>query len=112
MQNQYCKLCVLRDGNEADSIKTHNLSYLAGFQYLKHQGQPLCDELLCVLFFLNGLELLQQALDERSSVLLEGRAQGLQPRVQRPGNSYGQRSFPASEKDSAFLPLVMLILRF
>jgi len=92
VQKQYCKFCVLRDVNEADSFKRRNSSYLAGFQYLKHQRQALCDQLLCVLFFLNGLEFLQQALDEGSSVLLEGRAQGLQPRVQRPGNTYRQRT--------------------
>lgn len=69
------------------SLKCINLSYLAGFQYLKHQRQPLRDELLCVLFFLNGLEFLQQALDEGSPVLLEGCSQGLQPCVQRPGNT-------------------------
>lgn len=92
MQKQYQKLCFLRDGNEADFFKMPDLSYLAGFQYLKHQRQPLCDELFCVLFFLNGLEFLEQALDEGSSVLLEGRAQGLQPCVQCPGNTYRQRT--------------------
>lgn len=87
------------------SFKTHNLSYLAGLQYLKHQRQPLCDKLLSVLFFLDGLELLEQALDEGSSVLLEGRAQGLQPRVQRPGNTCRQRAqlIPSSREGHALL---------
>lgn len=30
------------------------------------------DELLCVLLLLNGLELLEQTLNERPAVLLEG----------------------------------------
>lgn len=55
---QLCKTKIAMDGNEADFFKKQNLSYLAGFKYLKHQRQPLCDELLCVLFFLDGLEFL------------------------------------------------------
>lgn len=61
---------------------------LAGFQDLKHERQALGDELLRVLLLLDGLELLEQALDERPAVLLEGDPQGLQPRVQCPGHAY------------------------
>lgn len=63
-------------------------SYLAGFQDLEHQGQALGDKLFRVLFLLNGLKLLQQTLNERPAVLLEGDPQRLQPRVQRPRDTW------------------------
>lgn len=63
-------------------------SYLAGFQDLEHEGQALGDELLRVLFLLNGLKLLQQALNERPAVLLEGDPQRLQPGVQGPRDTW------------------------
>lgn len=74
----------------ADGPAASNPSYLAGFQDLEHEGQALGDELLRVLFLLDGLELLQQALDEGPAVLLEGDAQGLQPRVQGPRDTWGE----------------------
>ena len=49
---------VVQDQNETHFFRIHDLSYLAGFQYLKHQRQPLRDELFCVLFLLNRLEFL------------------------------------------------------
>lgn len=46
------------------------------------------DELLCVLLLLNGLELLEQTLDERPAMLLEGNPKRLQPRVQSPWDTW------------------------
>jgi hypothetical protein len=66
-------------------------SYLACFQNLKHEGQALGDEFLCVLLLLDGLELLEQALDERPTVLLEGNPQRLQPCVQSPRDTWKGR---------------------
>lgn len=91
------------------SFKTQNLSYLAGLQNLKHQRQALCDELLSVLLLLDGFELLEQALDEGPAVLLEGRAQGLQPRVQSPGNTCTQSTQLIPSPREA-LPLLLLHL--
>lgn len=78
-----------QDQNPPAVLSAHRSpSYLAGLQDLKHQGQALGDQLLRVLFLLNGLELLQQALNERSAVLLEGDPQRLQPRVQGPRDTW------------------------
>lgn len=78
-----------RDQNPPAVLPAHRRpSYLAGFQDLKHQGQALSDQLLRVLFLLNGLELLQQALNKRPAVLLEGDPQRLQPRVQGPRDTW------------------------
>lgn len=47
------------------------------------------DQLQRVLLLVDAAELLQEALDQRAAVLLETRAQGLQPGVQSPGNPCG-----------------------
>ena len=78
-----------RSGPPAALSAHRSPSYLAGLQDLKHQRQALGDQLLRVLLLLNGLELLQQALDEGPAVLLEGDPQGLQPRVQGPRDTWG-----------------------
>lgn len=57
------------------------LSYLAGPEDLKHEGQAVRDQLLGVLLFLDAAELLQETLDQRSAVLAETRSQRLQPSV-------------------------------
>lgn len=59
-------------------------SYLAGSEDLEHERQPVCHQLLRVLVLLDAAELLQQTLDQRPAVLLETRAQRLQPSVQSP----------------------------
>lgn len=48
------------------------------------------DQLQRVLLLVDAAELLQEALDQRAAVLLETRAQGLQPGVQSPGNPCGR----------------------
>lgn len=57
------------------------VSYLAGPEDLKHEGQAVRDQLLGVLLFLDAAELLQETLDQRSAVLAETRSQRLQPSV-------------------------------
>lgn len=62
------------------------VQYLAGSEDLDHERQPMCDELLGVLLFLDAAELFEETLDQRSSVLMETRAQRLHPSVQSPRN--------------------------
>lgn len=57
------------------------VSYLAGPEDLKHEGQAVRDQLFSVLLFLDAAELLQETLDQRSAVLAETRSQRLQPSV-------------------------------
>lgn len=64
------------------------VSYLAGSEDLEHERQAMRDEFLGVLLFLNAAELFQKSLDQRSAVLMETCAQGLQPCVQSPGDSW------------------------
>lgn len=63
---------------------TQPVQYLAGSEDLEHKGQPVRDELLGILLFLDAAELFQETLDQRSAVLMETRAQRLHPRVQSP----------------------------
>lgn len=60
------------------------MQYLAGSEDLEHERQAMRDELLGVLLFLDAAELFQKTLDQRSAVLMETCAQGLQPCVQSP----------------------------
>jgi len=64
------------------------VQYLAGSEDLDHERQPMCDELLGVLLFLDAAELFEETLDQRSSVLMETRAQRLHPSVQSPRNPW------------------------
>lgn len=53
------------------------VSYLAGPEDLKHEGQAVRDQLLGVLLFLDAAELFQETLDQGSAVLRETRSQRL-----------------------------------
>lgn len=46
------------------------------------------EQLLCVLVLLDAAEVFEEALDERPAVLDEAGPQGLEPGVQRPGNTW------------------------
>lgn len=63
-------------------------SDLAGSEDLEHEWQAVRDQLLSVLLLLDAAEVFEQALDQRSAVLDEAGTQGLEPGVQRPGNTW------------------------
>lgn len=63
-------------------------SDLAGSEDLEHEWQAVRDQLLGVLLLLDAAEVFEQALDQRSAVLDEAGTQGLEPGVQRPGNTW------------------------
>jgi len=79
--------------------------HLAGPEDLEHQRQAECDQLLCVLVLLDAAEVFEQALDQRPAVLHEAGTQGLQPGVQRPGNTWEHQrsdSEHTAEQSGAF----------
>lgn len=71
------------------SYKT--LTYFAGFEDVKHELQPLADQLFIVILLFDGNKLPQQGLHHGVAGLGEGCAQGLDPHVELPGHSCSHR---------------------
>lgn len=81
-------------------------SDLAGSEDLEHEWQAMRDQLLSVLLLLDAAEVFEQALDQRSAVLDEAGTQGLEPGVQRPGNTWEhqhtEREYTQHPRESGF----------
>lgn len=77
---------------------------LAGSEDLEHERQAVRDQLLRVLVLLDAAEVFEQALDERPAVLDEAGAQGLQPGVQRPGNTWEQNHLESEYTRGGAIP--------
>lgn len=78
--------------------------YLAGPQDLEHERQAVRDQLQRVLLLVDAAELLQEALDERPAVLVETRAQRLQPSVQSPGHPWEETHTREVKSQVVWLP--------